>query len=110
MDELTSTIKKCNLELKLDNNTEGYGDCFPNAIVQQCRRPEIRAWLQKKKPWAIVTNPRTLRTKISNFALKSRYKTITDYKAEYENTLGKADNKSWTEYWNEMSQEGTWVD
>ena len=60
MDSLTSTIEKCNLQLRLDNNTEGYGNCFPNAIVQQCRRPEIKEWIQTNNPDAFVANPYTL--------------------------------------------------
>ena len=110
MDELTSTIQKCNIQLKLDNNTEGYGNCFPNAILQQCRRPEIQAWLQKNKPWAIVSNHRTLRKNIKHFALNSPHKTLQDYKINYERIVQQQDNTSWTDYWAEMGQVGTWVD
>jgi hypothetical protein len=110
MDGLTSTIQRCNIQLKLDNRTEGYGDCFPNAIVQQCRRPEIRGWLQQNRPWAIINSQQTLRTKISNYSLKSRHKTITDLKIKHAQVLQPVENQSWTEYWNQMAQEGTWVD
>ena len=37
MDSLTAAIQRCQLSLKLDNETEGQGNCFPNSIVQQCR-------------------------------------------------------------------------
>ena len=110
MDELTSTIRRCNLQLKLDNATEGYGNCFPNAIVQQCRRPEIRKWLQKNKPWAIVNSQQSLRNKVTNFSLKSGHNTIADLKRKYDNELDQANNISWTGYWNKMSQEGIWVE
>jgi hypothetical protein len=110
MDGLTSAIKRCNIHLKLDNNTEGYGNCFPNAIVQQCRRPEIRTWLQENKPWAIVSNQRTLRTKVKTFALKSRNKNLCNFKSNYEKILQKTENKTWTDYWEEMGQDGAWVD
>ena len=53
MDELSAATQRCNLRIKLDNQTEGFGNCFPNAIVQQCRRPEVKAWLQKNNPSAI---------------------------------------------------------
>jgi hypothetical protein len=54
MDALGLAINRCNLQLKMDNPTEGFGNCFPNAIVQQCRRPEIRTWLQKNKPFSMA--------------------------------------------------------
>ena len=110
MDGLTASIKRCNLQLKLDNITEGYGNCFPNAIVQQCRRPEICAWLQENRPLGIVNNHRTLRTKVTNFAVKSRHLTILDYKANCFEATYDADRRLWSDYWNEMRQEGTWVD
>ena len=110
MDGLTASIKRCNLQLKLDNNTEGYGNCFPNAIVQQCRRPEIRAWLQENRPLGIVNGQRTLRTKVTNFAVKSRHIAILDYKATFFEATYEADRRLWSDYWNEMRQDGTWVD
>ena len=64
MDALTSTIENCNLRLRLDNNTEGYGNCFPNEIVQQCRRPEVKKRIQTNNPDAFVANHYTLRRKI----------------------------------------------
>ena len=30
MSGLAEAIRRCNLPLKLDNDTEGYGNCFPN--------------------------------------------------------------------------------
>ena len=38
MDTLTAAIQRCQLSLKLDNETEGQGNCFPNSIVQQKTR------------------------------------------------------------------------
>ena len=110
MSGLTSTIQKCKLQLKLDNKTEGHGNCFPNAIVQQCRRPEVKEWLKVNKQHAIVYNHQSLRDKLQNFALKSRHKTINQYKTNYEQVLHKENNKSWEEYWAAMGQDGTWVD
>ena len=109
MDELSSTIRRCQLQLKFDNNTEGYGNCFPNAIVQQCRRPEIRAWLQDNKPWAIVNHQQMLRKKVTNLSLTSRNKSICNLKDQYDEQYHTADNKSWTDYWIEMAKEGVWV-
>ena len=95
MDALTSTILRCRLQLKLDNNTEGYGNCFPNAIVQQCRRPEIKKWLQENMQECIVYNQQTLRNRVSNFATKSNCRTVTLYKTNYEKLLMMEEKKSW---------------
>ena len=107
---LEETIRRCNLELKLDNNTEGYGNCFPNAIIQQCRRPEIKAWLQKRKPWATTSNHQVLRTKITNFAIEQKLKAIIDLKSHYNKEIIKIEKKSWLDYWENMAQEGIWVE
>ena len=96
--------------MKLDDNTEGFGNCFPIAIVQQVRRPEIRNWLQSKKPWTIPNNHRTLRIKIINFALRRQLKAIDDLKANYNSVIRNIENKSWLEYWQHMAEEGIWVD
>ena len=109
MNGLSSTIQKCKLQLKLDNPTEGYGNCFPNAIVQQCRRPEIQNWLLENKPWAIVKSQQALRKQVKNFALKSTHRMLHDYKTNYETILRNSD-KSWPDYWNEMGHDGAWVD
>ena len=110
MDPLQATIQRCNLQIKLDEKTQGYGNCFPNAILQQCRRPEIRTWLQNHKPRVIVHHHLTLRKRVTNFALKSRHPTIIDFKTKYDQILQQDNQKSWTEYWNEMAQGGTWAD
>ena len=40
-DEIMATIHRLQLPFKLDELTEGLGNCFPMAIIQQLRRPEI---------------------------------------------------------------------
>ena len=109
MDELSATIRRCELPLKFDNHTEGYGNCFPNAIVQQCRRPEIKTWLQEKRPRAIINNQQTLRIKVTKFSLNPRYKAIIDLKSKYDEEFFPVENKSWKSYWDEMAKDGTWV-
>ena len=70
MDSLTAAIQRCNLKLKLDNETEGQGNCFPYSIVQQCRRPEVKKWLKENKPTAVFNGQHWVRKKIANFAFK----------------------------------------
>ena len=57
-DEIMETVNRVQLPLILDQLTEGRGNCFPIAILQQCRRPEINQQL-KPIPKMLV---RTLRT------------------------------------------------
>ena len=110
MDSLTSTIIRCNLKLKLDNPTGGFGDCFPNSIVQQCRRSEVNTWLRKNRSNANFTSALTLRLNITTFALESREQVILNLKMKYENEIAPVDKKSWKEYWDMMGKKGTWVD
>ena len=111
MDGLALAIRRCDLQLKLDNKTEGFGNCFPNAIVQQCRRPEVRTWLQDQKPHALFYGQEHVRREVTNFALKSRHiEKITKLKTKYENEIQPVEGKSWTDYWSQMSKDGTWVD
>ena len=110
MDALGLAIQRCNLQLKMDNPTEGFGNCFPNAIVQQCRRPEVRIWLLENKPSAIFNGQQSLRNKVVHFAMKSSHIAVTDLKRTYEQEIGPVDNKSWSDYWYNMAQDGTWVD
>ena len=42
--------------------------------------------------------------------MNSPHKTLHEYKTNYERILLQQDNTSWTDYWAEMGQEGTWVD
>ena len=110
MDGLAQAIQRCNLQLKLDNPTEGQGNCFPNAIVQQCRRPEVKAWLKEKRPDGLFNGQQWVRKKITTFAIQSRHKTINELKIMYETELQNVHKKSWQEYWRDMSTDGTWVD
>ena len=110
MDSLTTSIIRCNLQLKLDNATEGYGNCFPNAIIQQCRRKEILSWLQKNNKDAIFYSQECVRRKVTNFALKSQHRMVTDLKRKYEMEIQQVEKISWNEYWIQMAKDGTWVD
>ena len=106
MDALQEAILRCKLQLKFDNQTEGQGNCFPYAIVQQCRRPEIKGWLQENKQAAIFTSNQTVRNRVVNFALKSRLPIVANYKSNY----GKVNSEPWSVYWNRMAKDKTWVD
>ena len=109
MSGLAETINRCKVRLKLDNYTEGYGNCFPNAIVQQCRRPEINHFLHERNLKGIFKSPQALRREITKFALNNNHKTINEYKKAYETALHNTD-RTWIDYWVNMEQDGTWID
>ena len=98
MDSLITKIRRCNLKLVLDNLTGGFGNCFPNAIVQQCQRPEVKEWLLKNKPELNFTSSQTLRSKVKNFALKSQEQTVLNTKKTYEENIGPVEKQSWEQY------------
>ena len=47
-EEFTSAIQRCGLPLKLDEATEGDGNCWVRAVVQQLERPEMRQQLNDR--------------------------------------------------------------
>ena len=109
------TVHRLQLPLKLDQLTEGRGNCFPIAILQQCRRPEIYQQL-KSVPKMLVrtlkTGPRhkALRYSVINFIKTSDHPRIHQFKLQYEQTDGEANQVTWDDYWKRMLRDGTWVD
>ena len=70
--EIMDTIHRLQLPLKLDQLTEGKGNCFPIAIIQQLRRPEIFSQL-RPKPKRLVqhrTGHSTVRSDVKQFLMK----------------------------------------
>ena len=45
-DEIMETVNRLQLPFKLDQLTEGRGNCFPIAVIQQCQRQEINKQLK----------------------------------------------------------------
>ena len=59
--EIMKTVRRLQLPFKLDEITEGKGNCFPLAIQAQCRRPEIMKELKNNQKEIIRQDPTTLR-------------------------------------------------
>ena len=110
--EIMDTVQRLQLPLKLDQLTEGLGNCFPIAIMQQLQRPEIFNQL-RAKPKRLVTcktGHSMLRWDVRQFIMKSRSLRITEFKTKYEETDGSVDSKTWKQYWETMTTDKTWVD
>ena len=83
--EIMDTVQRLQLPLKLDQLTEGLGNCFPIAIMQQLQRPEIFNQL-RAKPKRLVTcktGHSMLRWDVRQFIMKSRSLRITEFKTKY---------------------------
>ena len=110
-DEIMDTIHRLQLPFKLDQLTEGLGNCFPIAIIQQLRRPEIFSQL-RTAPKRLVkhqTGHSLLRQSVHQFIMKSRSPRVVSFKAQYEETDG-PENGTWNQYWTRMTTDRTWVD
>ena len=65
---------------------------------------------EREQHKCIFNGQQSLRKKIVHFALKSRNVTVCNLKSNYEEELQQVEKISWREYWNNMEQDGTWVD
>ena len=111
-DEIMDTIHRLQLPFKLDQLTEGLGNCFPIAILQQLRRPEIHSQLRPalKRIVKHQTGHSLLRQSVHQFIMKSRSPRVVSFKAQYEETDGPANGVTWNQYWTRMTTDRTWVD
>ena len=106
------TVHRLQLPFKLDQLTEGRGNCFPISIIQQCKRPEIFSYLRPalKNIVNLTTGPLTLRRKVIDFIKKSKTQRVIHFKNQYEETDGTVNRETWHQYWERMATDKTWVD
>ena len=91
--------------------TEGRGNCFPLAILAQCRRVEVFRELDGSIQNLIQQDdPTLLRRAVYTFIKNSRNQKIKDYKRRYEEVLAVIDNRDWRGYWEVMVRNYEWVD
>ena len=106
------TIHRLQLPFKLDQLTEGLGNCFPIAIIQQIRRPEISSQLRTAPRRLIkhATGHSQLRQNVHQFMIKSKSPRIVALKSQFEETDGLVTGETWNEYWKRMTTDKTWID
>ena len=110
--EIMETVNKLELPLILDQLTEGRGNCFPIAILQQCRRPEIKQQLKPipKMLLKVGTGAHgALRHNIKRFITKSDHPRILEFRRQYEE-FETVDKVPWDKYWMSMTKDQAWVD
>ena len=109
--EILKTVRRLELPLKLDDITEGRGNCFPLAVLAQCRRHEVFRGLDEPVQAIIYQNdPTLLRRAVDTFMTNSRHPTIQAYKKRYEEVISIIDQKPWRDYWKIMTRNYEWVD
>ena len=108
---IMKTVRRLQLPFKLDEITEGKGDCFPLAIIAQCRRPEV--FQELDEPIRIIVsqrNPNAFRKEVQQFMTKSINQHILKFRETYEEVLATLEKKTWSEYWGVMTRQYEWVD
>ena len=89
-EEIMKTVRRLQLPLKLDEITEGKGNCFPLSILAQGRRVEIYNALNERTQTIIdQNNPTLLRKEIVNFMIQSRHPKVQIYKKNMKMLLPK---------------------
>ena len=85
-------VHKLELPFKLDQLTEGQGNCFPIAVVQQCRRPDILKTLTPNIQQIVKdeNGHSQLRVEVVKFISSSEHPKIRSFKEEYVNNVAKA--------------------
>ena len=110
--EIMDTVHRLQLPHKLDQLTEGRGNCFPIAIIQQCRRPEISSQL-KPLPKLLIkhkTGHSVLRNSVKQFITMSENPNVARFKIRYEESVAIATGETWEQYWRRIVKDQVWVD
>ena len=96
-DEIMATVYKLQLPFKLDQLTEGLGNCFPIAIIQQMRRPEIldQLRLAPRRILRKASSHSLLRQAVHQFIMKSKSPRVMMLRLQYEETDGLVNGETW---------------
>ena len=105
--EIMKTVRLLGLPLKLDQLTEGLGNCFPIAIIQQCRRPEIYNQLKPLMKMHLRHHNAhgLLRLCVKQFMTKSKHPNVVRLKTQYDELEVGVTNQTWTQYWQRMIED-----
>ena len=111
-DEIMTKVLELQLPLKLDQPTEGLGNCFPISIVQQLQRPEIFSQLRPsvQRLAKHEYGHKLLRQSVQAFIMKSKHPRIAAFRQQYEELESPVSGRPWHQYWTSMTSDRTWVD
>lgn len=109
-----SVVNRLGLPLISDRITEGKGNCFPIAVLDQCRRPEILSKLPASTKKIVQKNKNVaqmqLRIAIKKFIQNSDHPNVIQFKTNYQNEVATSNNESWEQYWHRMTEDKVWAD
>ena len=106
-------IRELQISLELDQLTRGLGNCMIIAILQQCKRPDIRTHLPpeiRMLASQIITTDRTtsFRHSVRNFVMtSSEDPRVATLRENFESLHGIS---SWTDHWQNLVQDTVWGD
>ena len=107
--EIMNALSRCQLNWRLDEITQGDGNCFPRAVVQQCQRTEVQESLESSRK-SHTKDHRSLRQAVCQFMLHPCHPCVEAYKKSYMEKVYPSSRISWEDYWIGMSQDKVWVD
>ena len=109
-------IQEAQLQLMLDAETPGLGNCFSIAMVQQFQRPPVKHFLQSRG--MKITSFMQLKEKVKEFVVTNMHtEKMKGLKANFEMSQRNMalENRhlkprSWSKYWSDMLKNGEWAD
>ena len=101
------TVNRLQLPFVLDQLTEGRGNCFPIAVIQQCQRPEINKQLKLVTKMLVKAHKKgpkheAFRYSVMYFIKSSEHPRIQRFRLQYEATDGVVNKETWSDYWKRM--------
>ena len=109
--EIMMMVRRLGLPYEMDEVTLGDGNCFPLAILQQCKRRDIYTNLENSiKQVTGQKDPSVLRRAVYQFIKNSKDPQIIEFKLNYEELVAPIYKKTWQTYWTEMLTNRTWAE
>ena len=107
--QMMDSIRGLREEFRLDDITRGDGNCFPTAILQQVRRPDvIENQRGHDQNHLLMLSQAGLRRAVFQFLTKCTHPLINTWKQNFKDITG----MDWKDYWSYdyMLKSGTWAD
>ena len=109
-------IQQAQLQLKLDRETPGLGNCFSVAMLQQFQRPQVKLFLQSRG--MTISSYMQLKQNVEHFVKTHMHTTkMKDLKANFEMSQRnmalenrQLKPRTWSKYWKDMLKDGEWAD
>ena len=111
---LKLAIDRTELPLRLDSGTPGDGNCFSHAVIQQCQRAPVRAYLERQGK--TVTTFMQLKEDVRQFVLREKdLPSVRGLKDSFEQKQGVLahqgkSTRGWSIYWDHIVKNGIWAD